>query len=1523
MTSLQETNPMEITIPHELYDSWIYTDFPHIQQNNRASQDAPLNIDLSQCEWASPLPLLALATECMAYSSADRRININLGEGGAGARAENQSRARRFLSLHGFLDAFASRKDLFVRFQFDQTGEKGSNGHWHDASCDLRSLRVLLEKARVDLLYGDTIVLPATTWSLPCGDDPNLSANIRKQVDKLLRRADVALYKFKTEARKYRNVTLQRLNQVLLELVENAAEHAYLNSTGGYVGLYARVRQAGNETASAYRDKELLHSPLLGNLLLSEKQHQIELFVVDVGRGLLSDIATWRSSNISNPEELQPLRKTAGMLFIQPLSRHDRTNDSVARERGSSTGLMHLHNILSHQNDTSRIVTGNEWIAGPHPRPQGFTPDTVTAGLYQQHASGNIKGTLFHIGISPSEIPPLDSQWFASDETSNAKIRNSIIKKFALVSLPKTLETQVIDIRTNEGLENIGKLVNERASNSTGTVVRVNRIAEKNLVNSIITAWLDGIGNLNKYSPTLYLCDLGRYQAVDVAWVIKKFFYASQRFDMKVEHKDALILLVTEDLCCTQFKVRFEKRDIGKSKKAICKFVASAEQSARDIDKLENRLVFVLSELRNCDTKKLWSSINRLNIEWLANPVLIENVLWGKDKNRVLPNYLNFSSLVQDEEAARCVRRSLRRILALYPDANDYALDGLVESSLHDAKKWLVRPQQETNRRVLIGSISVSGSTLNRYKPNPQDHIEGVIDCIRSPYYAPPQREDYFHLAALLWDPSLPVETHNAPRYQRIGKSAFVERIDDKQKLQAITQYDENLYDELETSKLIKLGHWAYGDRHCLLEVNAELAIEQSWVSESGPIPSLAQKLTDWCKQQPVVLSFPVDKLAYRLAHHVKSKVSYTEKTKVTLLPLSYLPRIAGGITKFAPLVFDAASQLSKGNGKEQPLAVFLDFGFITNRTMRHSVRQLHDAGFRQVEVMGLLNRSSAPALDFENRPNQSTPIPIPQAYWRWNVPTMGSGTHCFLCNSLHSLARLRRLFNEAHIDLLGPLEAVGRNWAARDAADFWDEYGLSPKMLSDQMRQSLTPLFPNVQPDRLPSTSCTLSARVIEQFRATGDSTFPLSVAKRLISTNGNEQAVELISTILALANSSFTPADMHEYVDLLAQSSIDLGTQPYAQQGAERISRLLDLVALIFATRDRMCKLETQERLCLQLEVKDITDIPHLRIALIALTTDSDESEEVQKAFHKRCTDNRTKTILTRNYHAIRPTKGTAKDTWGKLTQAFGRSESHSQQSALGGLLEEFSRTTAPSKTVPRLAHIASLLGQCDKNFVMDCFEVDLDDVINNVQELSNHACAESTQIGAFNESVARTFHSINTRLHLALKRFGDRADSPMIYDLFYDALIQQASINKMSFDVDIAITRSAAIIEWRNELGGYLPICNQITNLFGEIFSNIKGRSTKLPPPALPEFSGLQKEMLGWIWFDTQCESQDKGITVVFVTGPTLQNDVVEYRPKISGLKEWGVDIQSKNITSENRKYFEIRVRIPSLATVMEEL
>lgn len=1523
---------LEISLPKQLFDDWIETVFPNVQARNRSDITSRIHVDFSEVEFVSPLPVLALATEIQAFSAPGREITINLGEGSdRDSAAIFRARTRKFLSLHGLLDSFRGNSSLHVTFRYDRTGEHGPSGETFSSELDFNRLTEGLEKTQGDLLYGTAIVLKATTWRLPKPGAGDVSKIVRKKVEELLRQADTALFRFKTEARRFRDVTLQRLNQILLELVENVAEHAYEGDDAGFVGLYARIRHTRSEAASTLRRTELANSPLLGHLLLSERQHQIEVFVVDVGCGLFAHVSDWDKSLISKADKglvQHPLRATSRLLFAHPLSRHDRKKTNVSRLRGTSTGLVHLDQILGHQNDVTRIITGAEWLAGPHPRPRGYESNSVSTGGYRL-ADERIRGTIFHIGISPAEIPAMNAPWFVSDDPTSKPVLGLVAKKFASLVTDERINPTVIDIRLGDGLTNVERAVKASTISHSGTVVRVNRVAEKNLVNQILFSWIQGLGSSQSKSNTLFLCDLGRYQALDIAWVVANSFN-KHRIHLKRRPSGAKVILVTEDLCCAQFNLSFA--DISEGL-----YNASIALEENDLEKLANKLAFILGKLRDSDSAALWQYVSEMGPATTGtfSQILIEDVLWGSDEGgepRVLPHYLNFSELVQNTDAARCVRRSLRRLLALYPDANDFPLDGIVASSLHDAKKWLIRPNYDTNHQVLVGSLSVSGTTLNRHRPPPGVEVVGIIDCIDTPYFRSQRTNQMPHLKALLWLPPNRSEKSGDPKYKRLGQSAFVAPIDEKPAVSS-SQYDRNLYQVLESSNLLKLGHWSYGDRHSLLDINAELAIEQSGASESGVIPWLFEQLLDLPAGELVVLAFPHDRLAYRLAHHVKSRWERSDSVgsrNLTLLPLSYMPRIAGGLTLFTPLTRQAAQRLSAKFRTSLPSAVFLDIGFITNRTLRHSVRQLNDAGFESVRAFGVLNRSSTPVLAGEvlEKPDSLARSSTPSAYWRWNVPSLGTGLHCPICSSLPNLARLRRVVEEAHIDLMPTLSRIGREWSVKDVPDFWEEHGLVPERISKEIREYLSSVFNEQFGEEIPTTSCTLTARAIELVRLSNDSLFVRQLAGALQAREENYLSTEVLAAYLMMSGGTISPIDLQECVTLLATSTVGLCQIPPNQETGHRRGMLLGLVSLVFASLSNACKLSVLQTLKVPLSSREIVDFGEARIAFLLLTTDSDESTKVQDAFKELCLRPANETVLLRNYYSIRPTKGQGKESWGYLTQSFGRSISHSQQSELGRLRSTIGHRHKHSEVLPRIERIACLLGQCDPTFVMDGLGVDLRSIVLRTGELCEAVRGGTPLDSALLADIENVFSTVAKAVHTRLVRYGDRAEYPDVHVAFFNLLLETCEEQSLELGKHIVVTRDAQSLKWPLGIGDYLPICGHLVNLCTEILSNIKIKSVQLPPPhvnAGTPFEGRQfgahPNALGWIWFEVDTLGLQKGMYLVFLTGANRSKLSGKYEPKVPGLKELGIRVDTQIHDVESQTYLELRVWIPALVEILE--
>lgn len=1501
-----------VSIPTLLYDDWLFSDFGEFQEKNRTDISASVCVDLSDCQFASPLPILAIITELMTHSDSQRIIIVDLGREEKLLQWEDRARTRKYLLLHGFFNAFMSRVDLDVRFRFEVTTDRGKQSPWFSNSEMgdgwFECLRAAIEKSPINLLYGTSIVLPATALLLPSGESEKVSSAVREEVEKRLRTADQALFKFKTEARKLRDTTLHRITQVLLELVENAAEHAYLGFDQGYVGLYARVRLPSLEgTGATWRTKEFLNSPLLKEVLRSDGLHQVELFVLDVGRGLLADLHKWEGCK-RFAKSKHPLQALLGTLFFEPISRHSRKVSTVAVHRGRSTGLMHLNEILQREHDASRILTAYEMVAGAHPRDPDFHSSAASSGHWKP-AKKTIYGTIFHIGLKPAEIPKLGSPWFESDDPNGESVRFAVLEKLTSGSI--STPGKVVDFRHGKGFDPLRNEVRDAASAAERTLIRLGRVTPKNHIYEILTTWCDSFSQNQSSTSLLYLCDLGRTQAVDAVWIISHW---NPKLDkVPTGEFKAAIYIVTEDLCCVQLTVGF-KRYRGDSGRIDLKIHQVSTE------RLPDGLAYVAWVLRSHDSQRLWQRVHELR-QLNTMPILVPNVLWtsATGTSFVLPWYLDFATLLQDREAARYVRRGLRRILSLFPDANDQALDPMVEAPLHDAKKWLVRPVISTKNQVLVGSLSVSGSTLSGYRTPPDVAIVGVIDCIETPYLKRSEPSSFPHVAALLWDSNLEHVTSHTADYRRIGLTSHIESVN---ALPPNPDIDADLYRILETNHLVKIGHWTYGDRHSLIDINAQLAIEQSAASATGILNSLADKLVELQTHSKVCLAYPFSsRLAYRLAHSVLAVLPEAMQSKITLLPLTFFQRYAGGLTKFTPMTTDAAHEIAKTWSIEQPIAVFLDIGFVTNRTLRHAVRQLKACGFREVRAMGILNRSSIPAPDVESGRPWDTNGAIPWSCWRWHLPIFGSGGHCALCVALPFIARLRDVVLAAHADLWPQVVCMADDWRTRDVADFWEEHGVTPKALGPRQIDSLGALFAG-KGGVAPKTSTTLVARSIELIRLNGDIELPLKIADKLF-TNDNETIIELLSCVLMLVGGAFNAGERQGYVIALARGVIGIdGDRAYGGPHS-RTTRLLELAALTFAIQDSACRLAILTELVTLLSDREVHD-PSVRIALITLTIDADGSSRVQDEFKSLCTRPGAPSALVANYHGLRPKRANVPETWDKLVRVFGRSSSHSQMSELGVLRSKLRNGTSDwTNALPQIAGITNLLAQCPHEFAINALGINLGEIVINLREIAEEALVSNAIPTQVCERLDTILGPPAAEIHSVLIRIGHGAESPNVWMIFESIFSEEAKRQGFSTATDFIPIIACRELTWPQDKNGYVPLCRAFRRLIKDFLENVVKWGIPSLPPTEEIFNGLpEKEARVWWWIDGSPDTLCEGFTLVFVNGVPTDNQTRNYNPGLGYLSDSFFSIDSRQYQTCGRSYFEIRIVIPTLNRILQE-
>jgi hypothetical protein len=450
--------------------------------------------------------------------------------------------------------------------------------------------------------------------------------------------------------------------------------------------------------------------------------------------------------------------------------------------------------------------------------------------------------------------------------------------------------------------------------------------------------------------------------------------------------------------------------------------------------------------------------------------------------------------------------------------------------------------------------------------------------------------------------------------------------------------------------------------------------------------------------------------------------------------------------------------------------------------------------------------------------------------------------------------------------------------------------------------------------------TSSTLAARSIEYLRATGDLDAPLNIVRKLLEVNGEDHAAEILCIILLLAGGSFAPTDRDEYLSLLINATIKLSDSTnISSADSSRRECLLGLVAIVFTAQPASSKLAVLNELVNQLDKVDITTSPTVRLALLSFTTDNDASIGVQIAFEKLCIRDRNKEVLARNFYSLRPSKGTIPQTWYMLDKAFGRSSSHSQQSEFGKLMQELSKSNNIKNSIPMLNRLSSLLAQCDEIYVEDTIGKNIKATLLKTQDLIEQALADIASTGKYIAEINSTFGDFTTSLHKTLVRFGDKADSPLIYNAFLELLQNQAEEHKLSFLKDVVPTRKALTLRWEEGIGDYFPLGEQISRLFSEIFSNISSKSVLLSPPSQNnEFDGLVEKAKAWIWFDQSLEPSRSGITIVVVTGVSSEKIVPQYKPKVTRLEDFGVRVTSSMV---EKCYFEIRIRIPSLGSILE--
>lgn len=1604
-----EQNGIRVKIPESLRDD--YLSFGQIGLAQRAlRQDVnrlEVFVDFAGCEWADPLPLMVLLAEFAIWRLRFPKTSLilNLGAYGTADHSKRQARLRKFLLNHGFIDAFAKHAGATIRF--DQNASGQAQDYQYDDLKHIRDRVSAFSIQGVPLSYdsAELVSADALTFSLA---DPVQTMSISDFVDDLVRSADRQVFYQRPSIRSSRDTTLQRMRHILLELVRNVWEHAYRKTdqhqTHGAVAVFARLRRPHHNSRSNQIGKEdhptataeIQHCPRIQLVRDRADALQVELFVCDVGQGLTSDIPEWiKVPHLQGTTELNhlsvmrpgteqwkyPLRHIDSLLFASPLSRHDRTSSITVQERGTLTGLQYLRSVLGYHRDVSRISVGTEWISRAHQ--QDSSSPKPPSDADPDYSGESALGTFIHVALIVQQTPTLsDKGWADIGEEQWTDYRTELIKGLAKSVSPVKVwaATDVLDLRAAEKLETHqepAKLQQQarEAFDAFGAspIVRTRRNFEKNLIYQVMDAWL---GSSCPSAADLIISDMSRFQALMVDRVVSSFHRRYER-QQDVPHLNnrKLVLLMTEDFASKLYRVVLT--DVQGLKHVHIENVPIVEDVPRRPGtllkltrmqiELMRRHLRVANQLRILDSQRFWD-----RIEWLQKikdqPVLLGPVEWASGV--ILPRYLNFSLAAHDAGIASILRRALRRLIALFPECRTESLDNLIDAELHDANKWLIGRATERTHvpRLLVGSVLVSGATVNKQSPTNEFDVAGILHALIAPTATSSNPGDLGvpSLVALLWMRKERDKTGTDVQYIRIPDTPYISKISDTllpigrvhHRDDIVGTTPAEMYRTFFRNRLIKIGHWKYGSRHSLIDINAVSVLEASADTNHGFYAWLAKQF-EQIASNDVIVGYPVQRLATSIARTIEKKLpSSLNQKAVKWVPLHYLPSSGGALVRLSPLSTDLLNTYVKVTAPDVHFC-FLDVGVVSNRTFRHTRRQARALGIKNVTGFVLQNRTSWPTLIPELDREQGR-FQGPNSFWRWGLPVFGGANSCALCGGLAGLPQLRALVEKRLPDIAATLDRIQEQWSSQDLGDAWNECGLEPEILldpvekklgflpTDALRQEeLTVKYKLVSDTKKRPVkwhmvehecSTTLASHAIEVAAATHRFSYPLGVATKI--DKGKDKKKKLTPTValeiqvcaLLLLGKDMTLRQQYDYADAILATLFDINVDGGPAESSLRREKLLGLTVVALMGIRPAVKRAVSKRLLNGLAMHDIVD-PALRTPLIVLTRDTSEGKGVYQFFqdalkarleirHEDQIGRRQATYspLARNAIRMGLQKMTHKEAWLRLDQFFARGPSHE-----GRAMQAVIAATNLEKNT------GSALGKTFSSLVVHAAYQPL---FANARDIVS-VLGSLHVLGLFNSNDLKCLENdfaIWARPDLAMELAINPIDA---YLLLVKRARQMVWKSLVRFEVNtkIASVFCAELIgqklNWSNpcavfQTSNSLPICRQLHILISEIISNAEKQDIETEDPWL--VSTMRKKH----WISASCSGAVE-------SGSYLSMEIKnEYVPKDGVTAErakletsflesiGGSCVQDSLPPSEpgGRWYYSVRMKIPYLSSMQKD-
>lgn len=1152
------------------------------------------HINLSECYWADPLPLLSLALTLIEYERKGGKVSITFPgvpriieiDGSNKDNAEiKQARLLKFLARDGFISLLT--RPVIAHLPGDSITAPFSErvikfGTSVLGSDDIDSLKDL----PVSLAFERSTCLLATLLDLRCptNEDDNAPHNsIDEWVEQVLFQSiSQSVY---DEAPSWAQDGLRyRLMSFLRETLHNVIEHAYKGSQSGLAAVYVRYREGALGEAPATwkrisvfseREDDQNKVPLMKTQSWREsfpntRTGFFEVFVLDAGQGLCRTLGEYPSKDGSDP-----LHKA--MLEVFDLGR------SSKNVRPTEFGGLYLvGELLTPNEDYVRALDEGTWWGTQLPLKKTQT-GSQPAGRFTIKAYGKefgndgIRGLAWTARLSwleAQDVPGHKQPWRG---IGNQKEQQKVLAVFRGVDETEPATMPVRDVRFPSYHSPVVTDAILSHDNPAMLLLPEPRWMKNHIQDEIrkfLALFKDGCVN----NSSLIIGDIRPEEAVTYLAAI----VGAKTFTLAPFNSVMWVILVTRELkVCVlqrnQFDGLFEPSN-NETKAFVLSNPGTPPQRS---------LVEYLRTLRRYDGQRLREIVAQSPSDSQYTDFVAEEVDWRIDI--VLKGYLDFPQTLTHPLCREIYSLSLQRLTGLFPklDCHLVALDSLVDSLVtrFNAQRH-PRPASKQEPRkpqpIHIGSIKVSGLTERAGKQarTPVFHF----------FRHPSGNADGYFLLPWIGPSEITSPLASVGRYRRVGETPVIAR--DGWKAYPLPRFDKDgnsVYEKSprdsyrawqEPSRTpMKLGHWCYGGHHEILTINLLLAfdteLDRISLALGGSLARYiyanlfhifgvgAEDLNEQGKKLlPIIandayrriLSLDVVKksdgrepLLVYSAHPVTDHIidrflgllSEESLRKIRSRLIAILPvrrHRSGSGLQVSGITLE---RLSNAANQDTPV-VYFDDGVISGRTYEEIKRLLRDKGFRDIYSMVLLDRQRLPSSDHMQNGKHV-------GYWRLDVPSLGGKAHCPLCHAIDRVQALRdSIASTAHRNRI---DSWCQTWKERDPSTQWGDAGLRPIPLTlkkpgrkfcvtRNTDGSYSQIGGDTQQIRL-TNSAGLIAWVTELHCITSRDDLPLEMLKR--ESLSSEVRIQLIASQLLLFISEFDVSHAKKLIIALLQALWD----------------------------------------------------------------------------------------------------------------------------------------------------------------------------------------------------------------------------------------------------------------------------------------------------------------------------------------------------------------------------------------------